>query len=1121
MLRRILAVLCLFACSVPLLAEESVRHEMKIDLDPASHRLGVTNRITLAAVPEGGPIEFLLNSALEIRHSDPAVSEVPLGDVETFLGINSAPDESERAPLKRYRVERVAKGVLTLEYAGVFDFGLSDQKEEYTRGFRATIGQLGEEGVFLAGSSFWYPYFDDRLVEFEMSVGAPTGWHVISQGEGSSRDETGRASWDSQGPMDEIYLTGGPLEVYRDAAGAVEALVYLRQEDAALAGKYLGATAQYVEMYRNLIGPYPYGKCALVENFWETGYGMPSFTLLGPTVIRFPFILHSSYPHEILHNWWGNSVFVDYETGNWCEGLTAYMADHLIKEQRGQGNVYRRDALQKYRDYVKEGQDFPLSEFRSRHSSATEAVGYGKTLMVFHMLRRRVGDDAFRQALARFYRGFRGKKASFADLREIFETETGEDLGQFFEQWVARPGAPALGVDIISVREEAGGYTVTGSLTQSGDGEPFALGVPLAVHTAAGSMESIVQLADSSVPFEIHLAAEPLVLEIDPRFDVFRQLDPRETPPSIGRIFGDTEILAVLPGEAPAEAIEQYRQLMEGWQSEVHSIELKLDSKVVELPEDRSIWILGRANRFASALFVEHGPEGLKVSGDTVDLGAESAPFADHSLVVIRRHPRHLEKAIGWLVVEPQAAFPGMGRKLPHYGKYSYLAFEGDEPTNVVKGQWPASSSPLRIDLRPDDRRSEPLAVVARDKRAALAELPPVFSSRALMEHVAFLASLELEGRGVGSEGIRRAADYVAERFAALGLSPGGTDGGWFQVVEVPSGPDGKPAEVVNVIGFLEGANPEWAEQSVVVGAHYDHLGRGWPDVHDGDEGAIHPGADDNASGVAVMLELAANLAAADRPARNLVFVAFAAEEAGMLGSRQYVEQGVPFPTAGIRAVVNLDTVGRLFDQNVSVLGTGTATEWQHIFRGSSFVTGVDSRNIPGSAEGSDQLSFIEKGVPGVQIFTQAHLDYHRAGDTVEKIDGAGLVKVATLVKEAVAYLAEREEPLTVTIEAAAPEVAEKPPAAGPSGRRVRFGTIPDFAFQGPGARIDSVSPGSPAEKAGLRQGDVLIQIGELTVGNLREFSAALKTLEPGQTVQATVLRDGEELTVSVTVEAR
>jgi aminopeptidase N len=112
-------------------------------------------------------------------------------------------------------------------------------------------------------------------------------------------------------------------------------MVFLRQPDEQLAGRYLEATARYLAMYEKLLGPYPYGKFALVENFWETGYGMPSFTLLGPRVLRLPFILHSSYPHEILHNWWGNGVFPDYGQGNWAEGLTAYLADHLLGSSRG------------------------------------------------------------------------------------------------------------------------------------------------------------------------------------------------------------------------------------------------------------------------------------------------------------------------------------------------------------------------------------------------------------------------------------------------------------------------------------------------------------------------------------------------------------------------------------------------------------------------------------------------------------------------------------------------------------------------------------------------------------------------------------------------------------------
>src|SRR5688500_19255178 len=131
-------------------------------------------------------------------------------------------------------------------------------------------------------------------------------------------------------------------------------------------------------MYGEMIGPYPYGTLALVENFWETGYGTPSFTLLGPQVVRFPFILHPSWPHELLHNWWGNGVFV--VGGNWCEGLTAYLADHMVNEQNGKGDEYRRTTLQKYEDFVAAdpARDFPLAQLGNRFSAASEAVGYGK-----------------------------------------------------------------------------------------------------------------------------------------------------------------------------------------------------------------------------------------------------------------------------------------------------------------------------------------------------------------------------------------------------------------------------------------------------------------------------------------------------------------------------------------------------------------------------------------------------------------------------------------------------------------------------------------------------------------------------------------------------------------------
>jgi aminopeptidase N len=1095
-------------------------HALRVALEPATRRLTVTDTLT---IPAGrARAEFLLNSRLRITKSSVPLDEVPVGDVTPFLGINAEPGSSS-LPVKRYRLRGApTDGALTLEYSGAMDFGLSDQKEEYTRGFRQTTGVVSSTGVYLSGSSFWYPHVGQDLLTFEMEVAQPAGWHVISQGSGSSRDDKGSARWTSRDPMDEIYLVGGPLIVFRDRAGAVETLVYLHEKDEALASKYLATTAQYLDMYSRLIGPYPYDKFALVENFWETGYGMPSFTLLGREIIRFPFILHSSYPHEILHNWWGNSVFVDYGSGNWAEGLTAYLADHLVQEQRRRGADHRRASLQKYRDYVKDGRDFALTDFRSRDSAATEAVGYGKTLMTFHMLRRQIGDDRFKAMLAQLYRDYKGRRASWADVRRVSEATFGADAAGFFDEWIARPGAPAFEVRGPAVSRRDAGYVITGTLAQTQAGPAYRVKVPVVVATEAGFVTHTVATADRDAAIEIATTDRPLTLHVDPYFDVFRRLDPRETPPSISQVFGEPRIVAVLPASAPAAAQSAYRELLKGWQTPTHAIEIALDSEVRDLPPGTSAWLLGRGNRLASSIFSKQ--PGLAIEKDALRIDGQALPAANHTAVAITRHPSADDKVVGWIVVDPLEAVPGLGRKLPHYGKYSYVGFEGTEPANMLSGEWKQADSPMRVDLRAlAGVAGVPVTPLPPDPAKALADLPPVFSRAAMTETIAALTAPAMEGRGTGSKGLASAAGWIAERFKSYGLLPGGDRGTYLQTFTIAKGPDGKPRQAANVIGYLPATRGDWKTQSAIVSAHYDHLGRGWPDVHKGDEGQIHPGADDNASGVAVLLELARALAAGDRPSRHVVFVAFAGEEAGLAGSRHFVSAPAPFPLDGIIGMINLDTVGRLLDQRVSVLGTGTATEWQHIFRGASFVTGVESRNIPEAIQSSDQVPFVERGIPAVQIFTGAHADYHRPGDTAEKIDADGLVKVAALVREGVAYLAERPERLTVTIPTATPGGPPGPVAAGGEAtpRRASLGTVPDFAFPGPGVRAEGITEGSPAAKAGLAAGDVIVRINDQPIANLQEYSNLLRTLKPGQTVSVVLRRGDKELTVSVMLAER
>lgn len=269
-------------------------------------------------------------------------------------------------------------------------------------------------------------------------------------------------------------------------------------------------------------------------------------------------------------------------------------------------------------------------------------------------------------------------------------------------------------------------------------------------------------------------------------------------------------------------------------------------------------------------------------------------------------------------------------------------------------------------------------------------------------------------------------------------------------------------------------------------------------------------------AGSRALLELAKSLAAGERPGRTLVFVAFTGEESGLQGSRYYAAHPA-FPLDKMLGVINLDTVGRLDGKKLSVIAAGTASEWQHIFRGAGFVTGVEPRLIPEALESSDQQSFIERGVPAVQVFTDAHEDYHGPGDTADKVDGPGLVRVATFVREAIQYLGDRAEPLTNTIESARPgPPANGAPAAdatasGAQGRRVTIGTMPDFAFAGPGVKVAAVTQGSPAEKAGLKEGDILVRLDGREISDLRGYSAMLKALAPGQAVRLVIRRDGAE----------
>lgn len=326
---------------------------------------------------------------------------------------------------------------------------------------------------------------------------------------------------------------------------------------------------------------------------------------------------------------------------------------------------------------------------------------------------------------------------------------------------------------------------------------------------------------------------------------------------------------------------------------------------------------------------------------------------------------------------------------------------------------------------------------------------------------------------------------------------------------------------VANVIGILPGSDSGLAKQYIVVGAHYDHLGLG--DQHSlapSEIGQIHPGADDNASGTSAVLELADAFAhAPSRPKHSILFMTFAGEELGLLGSNYYTSHPTA-PLASTIAMINMDMIGRVQHNRLYIGGTGTSPGFKRLMEDANSA-GSPAFDISYSASGygaSDQTSFTARGVPILFFFSGLHSDYHKPSDTWDKIDAADGARVVGLVARCMEGLdALSEKPQYVRV--AEPARAS---VGGGSGYGPYFGSIPDFGqVEHGGVKFADVHDGSPAGKAGFKAGDVLVQFGDKKIDNLYDFTYALRAHKPGDKVMVTVVRNGEKLTREVTLEVR
>ncbi len=380
-----------------------------------------------------------------------------------------------------------------------------------------------------------------------------------------------------------------------------------------------------------------------------------------------------------------------------------------------------------------------------------------------------------------------------------------------------------------------------------------------------------------------------------------------------------------------------------------------------------------------------------------------------------------------------------------------------------------------------------------------------------IQEDVAFLADDKLEGRGTGTAGERLASEYIANRFKKLGIAPKG-DEGYFQEFNFKpkTGPHSEVKFINqkedgsitgrNVLGFIDNK----AENTVVIGAHYDHLGYGNEGSLYRGEKAIHNGADDNASGVAVMLNLATKLKK-ENTNNNYLFMAFSGEEMGLLGSNYFVKNAT-VDTKKINYMINMDMVGRLKDSTLAVYGTGTSPIWRQTISSLN-----DDFNLVEKESGvgpSDHTSFYLNDIPVLHFFTGQHEDYHKPSDDQELLNYEGMYQISDYIFSIVSDLDNNGKLVfkkTINESESAPRF------------KVTLGVIPDYLFEGKGMRIDGVSDGKSAEKAGIIKGDVVVKMGTIEIVDMMSYMIGLSKFEKGNSTTVEVLRDGKIVEVKVT----
>lgn len=661
----------------------SVHHRVSLELFPDTHRLSAVDTITLNGY-FGRTIGFMLNRNSRIMGVSADNQPATYDFKNSHLVIKLSGDKNP--------------GTINIQYSSVFNDPVPIHPVNMDNPGFGVSGTISEKGTFLLSGAGWYPEVmtDNITSSFDLSVTAPEGIVAVTSGKSMGQiTANGKtiSKWRIDHTIEGLTLSAGPFSVSEKKIGSVTAATYFFPENKILSDAYLDATANYIRMYEDLFGSYAFEKFAVVENFFPTGYGFPSYTLLGSRVLRLPFIIHTSLGHEIAHCWWGNGVLVDFQKGNWCEGLTTYVADYHYKEKRSAASAmaYRQQMLQSYSTLVDESHDFPIDQFISRKGPVTKAVGYDKVAMVFHMLKKKVGDEIFLKALRALYSQYLFKQISWNHIQLTFEKQWGRSLDRFFHQWIHTPGALMLSLEHVAAKKMDNGFTISGTIVQK---PPFyQADIPISLKTENQAIEKTIPISLAKTDFRIHSPTSPLSLSIDPFFDLFRRLYASEIPATVNSLKGSRQVKIAVSDSLgqKGKKIGALLQRSLGLEGCEYMDPLSISEK--DLMENDFLFIGKPETPLVSKAFPPANNNGVAIEDDRFSFKGSYFDDPSDILFYVMKNKFNTDKTLSLFLPLSTENAEKVAGKITHYGKYSYLIFRNGQ--NIKKGTWQPETSPL------------------------------------------------------------------------------------------------------------------------------------------------------------------------------------------------------------------------------------------------------------------------------------------------------------------------------------------------------------------------------------------------------------------------------------------